>query len=333
MATRSGPSGIASRPNPWTASHSISAPAWCAICASSATGWMTPISLLTSMTATRAIWSSIAASAISRSTRPSPPTWQANDLDALPLQPFGGIEHRGMLGRDGDQLAALRLLERSFQRPVERFGRAGGEGEAAASQAERLLDPVAGHFDRRGRLAAPARRADADWRISPRSTDASPRPPRARPASSPDNRDRSCRALSRTAIRRHSARKASTSASVVSGPKLMRRNPPAISGSTPIAASTALSFILPDEQALPAETAMPARSNWTSSEALDAPGSETAPIVGSRGLSSPITTPPAALRPRRACDARRQAAPCHRVWPQARRRRPARWAASCVPRR
>src|SRR6476661_3515101 len=87
----------------------------------------------------------------------------------------------------------------------------------------------------------------------------------------------------RPATRCHSPRKASISASLVEGPKLMRRKPSATSCRTPIAARTSLFFIFPDEQALPAETAMPARSNCTSIEAFDAPGNEIAPIVGMRG--------------------------------------------------
>ena len=47
-------------------------------------------------------------------------------------------------------------------------------------------------------------------------------------------------------------------------PEADAEDQPAISGGTPIAARTRLGFMLPDEQALPAETAMPARSNWTS---------------------------------------------------------------------
>ena len=47
------------RPKPWTASHSISAPCSCASRAISATGWMTPISLLTSITATSSTRSSM----------------------------------------------------------------------------------------------------------------------------------------------------------------------------------------------------------------------------------------------------------------------------------
>ena len=39
-----------------------------------------------------------------------------------------------------------------------------------------------------------------------------------------------------------------------------------------MAASTRLAFMLPDEQALPADTEMPARSSWTSWLALATPG-------------------------------------------------------------
>src|SRR5262249_15604488 len=60
---------------------------------------------------------------------------------------------------------------------------------------------------------------------------------------------------------RHTPRNRSTSPSLVSGPKLTRMKPSAISCGTFIAASTWLAFILPEEQALPAETAIPARSN------------------------------------------------------------------------
>ena len=56
------------------------------------------------------------------------------------------------------------------------------------------------------------------------------------------------------------------------GPKLTRMTVAAISVATPIASRTWLGFMLPDEQALPAETAIPARSNWTSWLALDRPG-------------------------------------------------------------
>ena len=67
--------------------------------------------------------------------------------------------------------------------------------------------------------------------------------------------------------RANSAEERVDSASLVSGPKLMRRKPAATSSGTAIAASTWLALALPDEQALPADTAIPARSSWTSSAA------------------------------------------------------------------
>ncbi len=60
---------------------------------------------------------------------------------------------------------------------------------------------------------------------------------------------------------RHSAMKASTSASVVDRPKLTRTTSREASTLQPIAPSTWLGFMLPDEQALPADTAIPAMSN------------------------------------------------------------------------
>src|SRR5207248_6495246 len=104
--------------------------------------------------------------------------------------------------------------------------------------------------------------------------------------------DHAASAFARDAMRRHSPRKRSTSASLVRGPKLTRMNPPAISAGTFIAVSTSLAFILPDEQALPDDTAIAARSSCTSKDALDAPGSAIAPIVAILGASSATITPP-----------------------------------------
>ena len=218
----------------------------------------------------------------SRSTSPSGPTGKADDIEALSFEPFGGVEHRGMFGGDGDELAPLGPLERALDRPVDRFGRAAGEGEAALVRPIAVSDPVARDLDRRRGLAPPARRA---VRVGELLLD--PRPHRRRDFGRDRRRrliieiDHAALGRSRSAMRRHSARKASTSASLVCGPKLMRRIAAGdIVAATPIAASTWLAFILPDEQALPADTAIPARSSWTSSAALDAPGSAIAPMVG-----------------------------------------------------
>ena len=62
------------RPAPWASA------------ASSATGWITPISLLTSIAATRPVRPSIAAAARSRSTSPSRPTGRIVDLEALAVR-------------------------------------------------------------------------------------------------------------------------------------------------------------------------------------------------------------------------------------------------------
>ena len=80
------------------------------------------------------------------------------------------------------------------------------------------------------------------------------------------------RPLHQLPIRRHSSRKRSTSLSEVEGPKLTRMTVDAISSGMRIAVRTRLGFMLPDEQALPAETEMPARSSWTSWLALATSG-------------------------------------------------------------
>src|SRR6185369_6098784 len=84
--------------------------------------------------------------------------------------------------------------------------------------------------------------------------------------------DHAAAAFARFFIFRHSPRKRSTAASRVDGPKLTRIVHEAMSSGTPIAERTRLGFMLPEEQALPAETEIPARSSWTSWLALATPG-------------------------------------------------------------
>jgi hypothetical protein len=55
-----------------------------------------------------------------------------DDFDALPFQPLGAVQHRGMLGRDRHQFAALGSFKRALERPVERLGRARRKGKAPA---------------------------------------------------------------------------------------------------------------------------------------------------------------------------------------------------------
>src|SRR5687768_11207267 len=97
------------------------------------------------------------------------------------------------------------------------------------------------HLDRGRRLAAPAR-----WRVRVSELLLDPRPH----CRGHFRRDRGRRlvvevdhaARWRDAIRCHSARNASTSASLVDGPKLIRRKLDAMAGSTCIAFKTWLSF-------------------------------------------------------------------------------------------
>src|SRR5579884_3144909 len=70
--------------------------------------------------------------------------------------------------------------------------------------------------------------------------------------------------FARAAMRHHSETNCSVSRSVVEGPKLTLITERTIPLGKPMAASTWLCFIDPDEQALPADTEMPARSSCTS---------------------------------------------------------------------
>src|ERR687895_573352 len=68
--------------------------------------------------------------------------------------------------------------------------------------------------------------------------------------------DHAAIAAARSRIRRHSPTNRCTSASLVSGPKLTRMVEPTIAAGSPIASSTRLDFMLPEEQALPADAAI-----------------------------------------------------------------------------
>ena len=72
------------------------------------------------------------------------------------------------------------------------------------------------------------------------------------------------------------------SASVVDQPRLIRIVPAAISGGTPIAASTWLGPTLPEEQAAPALIMTPSRSSAITWVSADAPGIASAVVLGSR---------------------------------------------------
>src|SRR5204863_8233013 len=161
----------------------------------------------------------------------------------------------------------------ALEPPLGRFGRASGKRDAAAPDSDRALDPASTDFDRSIRLPPPPRPRVriGEMLIDPwahRHADFG-RERRRRLISEIDH---AARASARPRIRRHSSTKRERSRSLVCGPKLTRTTHSAISGATPMAARTRLCFMLPDEQALPAETEMPARSNWTSWLALGTPG-------------------------------------------------------------
>ena len=156
----------------------------------------------------------------------------------------------------------------------------------------------------------PQREGECGLANRPRSRDASPSPLRARPASSPDNRDRSCR-LRLGAVRDAAplGEKAVDIGLAGGGPKLTRMTAAGDLGRDAHRGEHALGFMLPDEQALPADTAIPARSSCTSASALPRRAWRRRRWSAMRGAPRAITTPPAAAiavaRAARASAARR----------------------------
>ena len=230
---------------------------------------MTPISLLTCMTATRSdALVELARRAASRSSRPSGSTGRTVRSMPCPAShsQVSSTAACSVATRDDPVAALRRLLDRSLERPVERLGRAAGEGDAAALQADRLLDLLARDLDRRLGLTAPARRRVriGEFLLDPRLHRL--RRLRARPASSPGNRGRSC------GLRLGTAGDLAPLAEEAVDVGLARRRAEADADDSrrqsrpgrPSPRARRLGFMLPDEQALPAETEMPARSSWTS---------------------------------------------------------------------
>src|SRR4028119_553370 len=93
--------------------------------------------------------------------------------------------------------------------------------------------------------------------------------------------------------------------------------PRAASSLQPIAVRTWLVFWLPEEQALPAETAMPARSSCIIWAAPVTPGMRQAPIVAIRGEASATTSPPARRIPSSSRSRSRAAFSCTQRVPSA----------------
>src|SRR5436190_23190579 len=86
--------------------------------------------------------------------------------------------------------------------------------------------------------------------------------------------------------------KRSISDSVVLGPRLTRTPARARCGGTPMAASTCDGWTLPEEQAAPADTATPSRSNAMTAVSAFIPGTANNVVLGSRSDSvAKMTTP------------------------------------------
>src|SRR5258708_5930605 len=201
--------------------------------------------------------------------------WKNGEVDALAREPFAAVENRGMFGGYVDDTVpsvlafGTRFFDGPFERPVDRFGPAARESHAAALEADRFFYLLARDFDRGLRFAAPAR-----WRMGVGEFLLDTRLHRLCDFGRDRRRglvieaDQAALAAVCSAMLCHSTRKRSTSASLVSGPKLIRTKLPAMSGATSIAARTRLCFIAPADQALPDDTAIPARSSCTSKNAL-----------------------------------------------------------------
>src|ERR1700732_2150735 len=88
----------------------------------------------------------------------------------------------------------------------------------------------------------------------------------------------------------------STSASEVDQPRLSRTAPWAISGPNPMASSTCEGCTLPEEQAEPEDTAIPARSKPITAVSALRPGTVNSVVLGSRGAPSENTMAPGVSR-------------------------------------
>jgi hypothetical protein len=64
----------------------------------------------------------------------------------------------------------------------------------------------------------------------------------------------------------------------------------------PMARKTGDGVIFPDEQAAPADTEIPARSQWITWVSADTRGMMTQVVLGRRGVLSPTTMPPLSLK-------------------------------------
>ena len=99
---------------------------------------MTPISLLASITETRAVSGRMASATCSGSSKPAGSAARRNDrqqrdLVAAAAETFERVEHRLVLGRDADEMIALALAAfgDAADRQVVAFGRAAGEDDFA----------------------------------------------------------------------------------------------------------------------------------------------------------------------------------------------------------
>src|SRR3546814_659075 len=199
-------------------------------------------------------------------------------------QPCGAVQHARVFGGDRHQPPPplARCAHDPFQRPIDRLGRAAGEEHALGLLVQYRCDLCAGHLHRRIGFAPVTMRrmgiAEAILQIGHHSGSRFGRERRCCLIIEVDRTSHAASTLALICNSRHAARKQSISAMQVCGANETRMTSRATSGSSPIAASTWLGFIEPDEQAAPADTAIPARSKWMSWVAAGTPAMRS-PII------------------------------------------------------
>ena len=164
-----------------------------------AMSWITPISLLTSITDATVVSGRSAARKRSRSSRPLRLHVEDAHLVALALELAHRVEHRLVLGFHGDQVASARPVELrgALECEVVRFGGARGPDDLARLGAHQRRDVLARRLDRALRPPSPRRGcARPGCRNARAARESSPRRRARRPASSRRSRGRSALARS-----------------------------------------------------------------------------------------------------------------------------------------
>ena len=206
------PSGIGTRPKPWTASQKNSAPA-AARDRGELGDRLDHADLVVDQHRRDEAGAVVDRGCGERRDRPGRRGRPAGSSTSkpCPLEPFDRVEHAGMLGRERDDPRRSAGSRAAAPFSAQLTASVAPEVKiepARPAPPQRRRDLLARHLDRGRRLAAEPVRAVRIGEAGPRARAASPPPLRARAASSPDNRDRSCRAPRRFAAQRAPLRRA-----------------------------------------------------------------------------------------------------------------------------